>query len=372
MTFANHPRDDTAVRVAGQPLALLLGILVVWIWLRVAWISLGDPGVTRQIEERAAPFAQALPTRAWTATPRRGAVAQHAFAMAVAPVDRSRSKPMAIAAVTHYPVGVGNPAEMLRRLRLASLGGRWQWGATPSTSTGPTVAAGDRTGLFAAPATGQAPFAKSASDRWHASGWLLVRGGSQATAPLVSRYGASQAGVELDYRFGASTGPRAYLRATSPLDRRDQAELAAGVKIALPRLPVALHVERRFAVGDNARAALAAFAAGGFSSGGEETLQVEGYGQAGVVGWSPRVAFAEGQLVARRRIFERQAITLSAGAGSWAGVQTGTARVDIGPRIEARIGLGEGTLRVAADWRQRVAGKAQPMSGPAVTVSAAF
>jgi hypothetical protein len=69
-------------------------------------------------------------------------------------------------------------------------------------------------------------------------------------------------------------------------------------------------------------------------------------------------------------------LALRVGGGVWSGGQRGAVRLDLGPRIEGhglfgpparRIGV-----RVGVDWRFRVAGEAQPGSGPAVTVAAGF
>jgi hypothetical protein len=63
---------------------------------------------------------------------------------------------------------------------------------------------------------------------------------------------------------------------------------------------------------------------------------------------------------------------VSAGAGVWGGAQKGAARLDIGPTAAASFRLGESRGRVAADYRFRVAGEAEPRSGPALTLSAGF
>ena len=66
------------------------------------------------------------------------------------------------------------------------------------------------------------------------------------------------------------------------------------------------------------------------------------------------------------------ALILSVGAGLWGGAQPGVSRIDIGPQIVARIAVAETSLRVSAEWRQRVAGDAAPASGPSVTVGFDF
>lgn len=65
-------------------------------------------------------------------------------------------------------------------------------------------------------------------------------------------------------------------------------------------------------------------------------------------------------------------LVLSVGPGVWGGVQQTQARVsrlDVGVGVSARLPLG---AAISADWRWRIAGNADPVSGPAVTASVAF
>ena len=92
---------------------------------------------------------------------------------------------------------------------------------------------------------------------------------------------------------------------------------------------------------------------------------LDGYAQAGVVGVRSRDFFAGGGLAVSRPIWGR----LSAGLGVWGGYQPGLYRVDAGPRVSMRV---RPNISVHLDWRQRVAGSAEPSSGPAVTPGASF
>jgi hypothetical protein len=92
---------------------------------------------------------------------------------------------------------------------------------------------------------------------------------------------------------------------------------------------------------------------------------LDGYAQAGVVGVRSRDFFAGGGLAVSRPIWGR----LSAGLGVWGGYQPGLYRVDAGPRVSMRV---RPNISVHLDWRQRVAGSAEPSSGPAVTLGASF
>ena len=60
---------------------------------------------------------------------------------------------------------------------------------------------------------------------------------------------------------------------------------------------------------------------------------------------------------------------VSAGFGIWGGVQPGLYRVDAGPRLSLRV---RRNIRIDLDWRQRLAGQAEPGSGPALTLAGNF
>ena len=84
-----------------------------------------------------------------------------------------------------------------------------------------------------------------------------------------------------------------------------------------------------------------------------------------MVGARRRNLFADGGFTLTKPLFGRY----SAGFGLWGGVQPGIYRVDAGPRVSMRV---RGNMRVHLDWRQRLAGSAEPGSGPALTLAADF
>jgi len=75
--------------------------------------------------------------------------------------------------------------------------------------------------------------------------------------------------------------------------------------------------------------------------------------------------FADGSATLTRPLWR----AFSGGAGVWGGVQPGLYRVDAGPRLTWRVGR---SLRVHADYRQRLAGTAAPGSGPVMTIAGDF
>src|SRR5690606_21417691 len=96
------------------------------------------------------------------------------------------------------------------------------------------------------------------------------------------------------------------------------------------------------------------------------------YLQGGYVGGEFATAFVDGQARIERPLGRLGETELTAGAGAWGGAQKGAARLDIGPSAALTFRLGDGRGRVAADYRFRVVGEAEPASGPALTLSAGF
>ena len=232
---------------------------------------------------------------------------------------------------------------------------------------------------------GESQARHSASDqglsRWSADGWLLWRRGSKA-APLggllTPSYGASQLGAVLRYRIAPDSAhrPAAYLRATAALNGSGEREAALGLTLRpISRLPLSLQGEARFTStpgGQMVRPAafvvteLPPFAL-------PLGLRGETYGQAGYVGGKFATGFADGQLRLDRRLVRLGKADLRLGGGVWGGIQKGASRLDAGPSLTIGQPLGgPASMRLAADWRFRVAGKAAPGSGPAVTLSAGF
>jgi hypothetical protein len=238
-------------------------------------------------------------------------------------------------------------------------------------------------GLLTARATPAQPPVRPVTglpSRWSGDGWLLLRrgGGAPALAAIGGSYGASQAGMVLRYRLDRTSPnrPSLYLRASGALDGSREQEAALGLAARpISRLPVLAMAEARATrtpAGTRMRPAAAlvtelppvTLPLG---------LRAEAYGQAGWVGGSGSTAFADGQLRIERPLASLVGAALSAGGGLWGGAQRGASRLDAGP--SARLTLHptrQSTVRVAADWRFRVAGKAAPQSGPAITLSAGF
>ena len=219
------------------------------------------------------------------------------------------------------------------------------------------------------------------ANRWSVDSWVLWRRGSSAAPSgglLIPSYGASQAGAVLRFRLApdSSLRPNVYLRATAALNGTGEREAAVGLALRpISRLPVSLQGEARYTskpTGHALRPAILAvtelppFAL-------PLGMRGEAYGQAGYVGGKFSTGFADGQLRIDHRVTQLGKADLRLGGGAWGGIQKGASRLDAGPTLTIGRPLGgPASIRLGADWRFRVAGKAAPGSGPAVTLSAGF
>jgi hypothetical protein len=210
------------------------------------------------------------------------------------------------------------------------------------------------------------------------SGYVFIRSSDHSgVVRLGDNLGGSQASLRL-------TGPelvsvnawtlQPFARATGALAPADFDETAAGLTLGR-RWPLAFlsaSVEHRFRTGRNGRTAAAVTLSGGIAKPVPAArLTLSGYGQAGIVGASRRDGFADGEV----RI-ESDPITTTAnvrlGVAAWAGIQPGLSRIDVGPSLALPIKTGPAVVTIRADWRFRIAGSAQPGSGPALTLATDF
>jgi hypothetical protein len=209
--------------------------------------------------------------------------------------------------------------------------------------------------------------------RWSASAWLFLRRGSAPQLAAGGTLGGSQVGGRLSYRLNEDPErPLALLaRIYAPLGA-DGAEAALGIEWKPWRaLPVRLLAERRQAIGDDGRSAVSLLGYGGVSDRKiAGRLLLDAYAQAGVVGLRARDLFADGS--AQIGLAIDRGARLKAGAGLWGAAQPGVARLDAGPQLSWRLPVKGANLRLAADWRFRIAGDAAPRSGPALTLATDF
>jgi hypothetical protein len=209
---------------------------------------------------------------------------------------------------------------------------------------------------------------KARFDRLQLSAWALLRGKPGPTSLAAGgTLGGSQAGARLTYNISPLLA--ASLRSSSPVGGARGGEVAAGIRVTPFRsIPMSVTAERRQAIGrtGGGRSAFAMFVEGGvYQRPIAWGIELDAYAQGGVVGIRSRDLFFDGGYTLTRPLFGRY----SAGLGMWGGVQPGLYRVDVGPRVSMRV---RDNMRVHLDWRQRVAGNAEPGSGPAVTLAADF
>lgn len=211
-------------------------------------------------------------------------------------------------------------------------------------------------------------FAQDRIDRMQLTAWALLRG-EPGPVSLASSgtLGGSQAGARFAYNFSRQVALS--IRGSAPVGGTRGGELAAGFRLTpLRSLPLSMTVERRQAIGDGwgGRSGFALFVEGGvYDRPMPWQFSLDGYVQAGVVGVHDRDLFADGGFTLSRPLFGR----LSAGLGMWGGVQPGIYRVDAGPRLSLKV---RNNMRIHVDWRQRLAGNAEPGSGPALTLAGDF
>lgn len=234
------------------------------------------------------------------------------------------------------------------------------------------------------PAPTYAPIAAAAMrepnprSRWAMDAWALWRDDSSTpVAAGTPSYGRSQMGTVMRYRLAPASdhAPQLYLRGSLALEGAKEREVALGASARpIPVIPVRLAAEARLndtANGTEPRAA--AYAVSEFpplALPGQVTG--EAYVQAGYVTGDFETAFVDGQARLTRELAGSDDFRLAAGAGAWGGAQENAGRLDIGPSAALNFRIGQAQGRVSADYRFRVAGNAQPASGPALTLSAGF
>lgn len=339
---------DTSI-AKGRPLRFLAIVLGGWTGARVA--LLWPAVVPTPLPMAPLPMAP-LPVAAWPANlreaPTRGVAAPTVvprFATAL-PIPARTSTAIAAPVVRVAPAARPAPERGGDESRMIlALAGMGQYGAAMPVEPEPVAT----------------------TKRWSASTWALMRGSGGSTGVATPQLGGSQVGARIAYRLGARGRFAAVARAAAAVGTRQQ-EAALGVEWRPTAAPVRLVVERRFGIA-NIRGGFAAGAVGGVDQiplPGD--VRLDGYAQAGVIARDGGVGYADGAVRAGRRV----APMLDLGLGAWGAAQPGAARVDIGPSAVVRVPIAGKSLRLGAEWRQRVAGDARPASGPAIALGMDF
>lgn len=361
--------------IAGRPFRFLLMVVSGWTLIRAAFLL---PDVTGRM------FGPA-PIREATA-PSAAAIAPVRLAAARAAVTAKPASSVTMSPPAAPGVAVANSPAPVAPLPVAPSNGASGWG--PSTIDRLMAAQlafsrrPERTIALAAFAVGEgfsaeemavAPSsAQGPTDRWGVGAWVLLRRDGALPPSRASRLGGAQAGLRVDYRLapGRRLDPALYTRVSSALASPAAAEAAIGIAARpLTGVPVSVAVERRQALSEGGRSDFALLAYGGVSERAiGPSLRIDGYGQAGFVDFDNPDAFVDGEV----RIGTPVQPRLTVGAGLWGGAQPGAARLDVGPQASLTLPVGRHSARIAAEWRERVAGGAQPSSGPAITIGMNF
>lgn len=221
--------------------------------------------------------------------------------------------------------------------------------------------------------------------RWSGQAFALLREAGVdpatgiATGPLL---GASQSGFAIAYtpnplaRRPLSATARVNA-ATDAQGRTDPRTVQAAFGVRWQATPgIALSAERLVSLGELARDDWLLRLSGGANRrlrAAGVRVDADAYGEASLLGNGDVVA--AGQARALVPLSENR-LSLSAGLGSWGSIQkTGAGtlgRLDLGPSALVRLGEGRFGLELQADYRQRLAGNAEPGSGPTVTLSTNF
>lgn len=198
---------------------------------------------------------------------------------------------------------------------------------------------------------------------WSGSFYAVTRGaGSVGTAPLL---GGTQAGFRAYRMVGRALAATASFAASPGAGGTREATIG----VALRASNLGLIAERSLKIGSGGATGFRLFGYAGVTQALPADFRLDGYGQAGV---SSGEAFADGALAVERSLLAQGNVEVSGGASGWASIQRGARRLDVGPQLVARIPVAGQRIRVSAEWRVRVAGNANPGSGPSVTVGADF
>ncbi|MBO9574651.1 MAG: hypothetical protein J7494_02835 [Sphingobium sp.] len=351
---------------AGKPLHFLGWVLGGWLVLRIGIVAMPMPAPQSEEREESSPETErkkppiaARTDRAVSGLPVQrtsgrtdGSTAHH--------VPLIHRPALELAILVPVDSGASNRASALSMLVSAS---REQAPPTPMESPAPQPAA-----------SSLPPPARMS--RWSLTGWLLWRQDTRASLAQAPLLGGSQSGIRLDYHLWSKGGRSlaVYGRLTRALERPFAEEAAVGVALRpVEGVPVSIMAERRQKLGTGGRSGFAFLAAGGIGPKPiVPRLELEGYGQAGVVMSPDAAGFADGKLALDYRLMPKSAPDLAIGFSVSGGAQPGVARLDIGPELRLRLPVAGGHVRLSAEWRQRIAGAARPASGPTLALVADF
>lgn len=215
-----------------------------------------------------------------------------------------------------------------------------------------------------------APSEAGQASRWSGSAWAIARPSGTGGGLGASQLGGSQAGARLAYALGRAGRVSVVGRLATPLEGRGR-EAALGLEWRPTRLPIRLFAEQRFAL-DRGRGGPSAGVIAGLYEQLPLDFRLEAYGQVGAVKRDRVEGFADGVGRMTRAVAKFGPATVDIGAGAWGGAQRRAERLDFGPTIGASVPIAGRNVRLTIDYRVRVAGRARPGSGPALSLGTDF
>lgn len=333
----------------GRPIRFLALVALGWIGMRFALLW-SQTGSLPEALEALVPLASAEPGAGAVAAPAPARSATSLREARVIPVT-----PVGALAAPRAALPESDPA----RVQMALLA-LVQYGA-PATV---------RAAAVPLPPAAQPERLPILPSRWSASAWFVARPGTGlGAAPGGSQLGGGQAGFRVAYLFAPRQRVAAFARAVTPL-RGKGAEGSIGLEWQPLEAPVRLVAEQRFGL-DGTRGGPGIGVIAGYD-GMIAELRLESYGQAGAIRRARTEPYADGAVRATRTLAEEGGIRLALGGGAWGAAQRDAARLDIGPSATLALPLGGQNVRLALDWRQRIAGDARPGSGFALTLGSDF
>ncbi|MDG2534383.1 hypothetical protein P6144_12035 [Sphingomonas sp. HITSZ_GF] len=325
----------------GRPLRFFALVVCAWIGVRTAmlWPQAGSLPAAIQA---ALPLAQAAPHALPVMPARPGGAPRRSVPLRSPPLPAYRA-----------PLGDEDPRIQLALMGLVQYG---ETGWTPPSVPRATLPAR------------AVPFPERLDplpDRWSLSGWVVARGSGGSAAAPGGQIGGGQAGLRAAWLVAPRQRLAAYARLTAPLRGKGR-EAALGLEWQPMRAPVRLIAEQRFGLDGNPGGTGIGMITGIDRE--ARGFRLEAYGQAGVILRRRADPYADGAARGVRMVDATGPVRLGLGAGAWGAAQRDAQRLDIGPSAT----LAARNLRLALDWRQRVAGEAKPGSGLALTLGADF
>lgn len=361
------------MKATGRPIAYLVLFIGSWIALRVATLNFPGHEVNPGAVSLASAPASSPQRKIRSSAPKRLAQPVDATAENVARLNHQTDRPFAGARTENrFRSNRSTPALIAASMVATPDHIADPFGKSETPSQNPIALDVEKTAdQFALPSP-------SPAQGWRLSAWAIMRAGNaKENLSSFGTLGGSQAGaraVRPIKNIARDLSLSISARASMPLALRNGKEGAIGLSLNHQgRLAKELAVERRIAFDRGGKDATAIFAAGGITHlPVVKSVSLDSYAQAGIVGLKSKTGFVDGAATLQHDIGKRPKAHLSAGLGLWGGAQPGVARIDLGPASTLILRSSNAALRISASWRFRVAGRARPGSGPAISVATDF